>query len=346
MSAALPAALEAGGLDVRVLLPAYRPVLAATAAHRRELASFAATARLPAARLLEAPLPSGVPALARRLPGALRSRWRPLPGPCVRQRLARQRPALRAARAHRRPARRRVEPARLAAAGAPLQRLADGARARVPALRRRRPGGDRDVRPQPRVPGALPARDRSRGRAAAGRLLGRRRRVLRPPLVPQGGARVRRCDHDGQPDLRAGDPARAARVRACRACSPRARGDLHGILNGIDDARLGPGDRPALAQRYDAARPGGEARQQARAAGADRVARGPRRAALRLRRPAHPAEGRGPDRGGRAHRRGAGADRRPRLGRDASWRTRCGRSPTRIRARSRSGSASTSGSRT
>jgi starch synthase len=62
VGAALPAALEACGLDVRVLLPAYRPVLAATAGHRRELAAFAATARFPAARLLEAPLPSGVPA--------------------------------------------------------------------------------------------------------------------------------------------------------------------------------------------------------------------------------------------------------------------------------------------
>jgi starch synthase len=62
VSAALPAALEAGGLDVRVLLPAYRPVLAATAAHTRELARFAASARFPAARLREAPLPSGVPA--------------------------------------------------------------------------------------------------------------------------------------------------------------------------------------------------------------------------------------------------------------------------------------------
>ena len=62
VSAALPAALEAGGLDVHVLLPAYRQVLAATAAHRRELAAFAASRSFPAARLLEAPLPSGVPA--------------------------------------------------------------------------------------------------------------------------------------------------------------------------------------------------------------------------------------------------------------------------------------------
>jgi len=61
VSAALPAALEACGADVRVLLPGYRPVLAATK-NRRELATFAATDRFPAARLLEAPLPSGVPA--------------------------------------------------------------------------------------------------------------------------------------------------------------------------------------------------------------------------------------------------------------------------------------------
>jgi starch synthase len=62
VGAALPPALEACGLDVRVLMPAYRPVLAATAGHRRQLAKFAATARFPAAQLFEAPLPSGVPA--------------------------------------------------------------------------------------------------------------------------------------------------------------------------------------------------------------------------------------------------------------------------------------------
>jgi starch synthase len=62
VSAALPAALESRGLDVRVLLPAYRPVLAATTRNRREIAAFAATARFPAALVFEAPLPSGVPA--------------------------------------------------------------------------------------------------------------------------------------------------------------------------------------------------------------------------------------------------------------------------------------------
>src|SRR5215468_2489266 len=61
VSAALPRALAAAGLDIRVLLPAYRPVLAA-AAHAHVVTTLAATPRFPAARLLEARLPSGVPA--------------------------------------------------------------------------------------------------------------------------------------------------------------------------------------------------------------------------------------------------------------------------------------------
>ncbi len=61
VSAALPAALASCGLEVRVLLPAYRSVLAAAGA-AREIARIAGSARFPAATLLEAPLASGVPA--------------------------------------------------------------------------------------------------------------------------------------------------------------------------------------------------------------------------------------------------------------------------------------------
>ena len=59
VSAALPEALVRGGLDVRVLLPAYRAVLVA-AADRRELARIPGTRHFPKARLYEASLPTGV----------------------------------------------------------------------------------------------------------------------------------------------------------------------------------------------------------------------------------------------------------------------------------------------
>jgi len=63
VSAALPAALKALGLDPRILLPGYRPVLAQLQ-KCREVARFAATADFPAARLLQGQTPSGVPLLA------------------------------------------------------------------------------------------------------------------------------------------------------------------------------------------------------------------------------------------------------------------------------------------
>jgi starch synthase len=58
--AALPKALVDAGVDVRVLLPGYEAVLAALPA-ARECAALAPAAELPAARLLEARLPSQVP---------------------------------------------------------------------------------------------------------------------------------------------------------------------------------------------------------------------------------------------------------------------------------------------
>ena len=61
VSAGLPAALEALGHDVRVLLPAYPPVLAA-ALHRRAFVEIPATVHFPACTVHQSPLPSGVPA--------------------------------------------------------------------------------------------------------------------------------------------------------------------------------------------------------------------------------------------------------------------------------------------
>jgi starch synthase len=61
VSAALPAALEGLGHDVRVLLPAYPSVLEA-AAYRRPFVEIPATAHFPACTVHQSPLPSGVPA--------------------------------------------------------------------------------------------------------------------------------------------------------------------------------------------------------------------------------------------------------------------------------------------
>jgi starch synthase len=61
VAAALPVALRQIGLDARLLLPGYPAVLSALAG-ARNIGSIDAIARLPAARLLEAELPNGVPA--------------------------------------------------------------------------------------------------------------------------------------------------------------------------------------------------------------------------------------------------------------------------------------------
>jgi starch synthase len=61
VAGALPVALRQIGLDARVLLPGYPAVLAALAG-ARNVGHIDAVARLPAARVLEAELPTGVPA--------------------------------------------------------------------------------------------------------------------------------------------------------------------------------------------------------------------------------------------------------------------------------------------
>jgi starch synthase len=60
VSAALPAALAARGIDARVLLPGYRQVLAQLP-DRREIARFAPMADFPSARLLQGQMAAGVP---------------------------------------------------------------------------------------------------------------------------------------------------------------------------------------------------------------------------------------------------------------------------------------------
>jgi len=63
VSAAFPAATRALGLDARILLPGYRPVLAQLP-DCREVARFAPTADFPRARLLQGRTPSAVPLYA------------------------------------------------------------------------------------------------------------------------------------------------------------------------------------------------------------------------------------------------------------------------------------------
>jgi len=62
VSAALPAALATLGVDARILLPGYRPVLAHLPACR-EIARFAPSADFPGSRLLQGRMASGVPLL-------------------------------------------------------------------------------------------------------------------------------------------------------------------------------------------------------------------------------------------------------------------------------------------
>ncbi|MDO8465670.1 MAG: glycogen/starch synthase, partial [Gallionella sp.] len=68
VSGALPAALRAIGVDVRVLLPGYRQVIAQLAQHKT-LASFDNLPGFPSARLLSGVMANGVPLFVLDCPG-------------------------------------------------------------------------------------------------------------------------------------------------------------------------------------------------------------------------------------------------------------------------------------
>ena len=127
-----------------------------------------------------------------------------------------------------------------------LQRLADGARAGVPA-RRARARGRGDDHPQPRLPGKLfDARCCAALELAAGGVLARAARVLRPALVPERRHVLRRRHHHRQPDLCARDPDRRARLRPGRRCCATRRDALqrhperhrHRVWDPASDARI------------------------------------------------------------------------------------------------------------
>ena len=101
VAAALPAALITEGVDVRVLMPAYRGV-PEQAGPARVVARLPATAEFPDADLYQSALPSGVPAYVLDCAALYDRAGRSLSGR-RRSRLQRQRAALRPPRARRRP---------------------------------------------------------------------------------------------------------------------------------------------------------------------------------------------------------------------------------------------------
>jgi len=80
VSGALPAALRALGVDVRVLLPGYRPVLAQLE-RPRTVARFETLKGFPASRLISAVMPNGVPLLVLDCPELYQRDGGPYQGP-------------------------------------------------------------------------------------------------------------------------------------------------------------------------------------------------------------------------------------------------------------------------
>ena len=233
VAAALPAALITEGVDVRVLMPAYRGV-PEQAGPARIVARLPATAEFPGADLYQSALPSGVPGLPARLCGALRSPGRSLSGRRRRDYADNARRFARLAHA----AALLGDGGKSACPGSPMSCTATTGRPDLrPAYLRHaiaRARSDVDDGSQPGVPGRVRGQ-LERGRSACPQR--RSRSTASNTTVAtsflKAGLFHASALSDRQPDVRRRDPARATRLRSGGA--PRRRsGVLHGILNGID----------------------------------------------------------------------------------------------------------------
>src|SRR3989304_5427158 len=219
---ALPRALRAMGVDVRVLLPGYPAVLGAVR-RKRLVAAIGAQHGFPPSRLLRCEAPHAQPLYAIDCP-ALYAREG-----LYQDRAQRDWPdnALRFG---------------LLARGAAILARGIAPRAWRPAVLH---CNDWHAPPTPpRIPRAP--------RPAAAELRDRGIGVPRPDFVPESGTGLLGPDHHGEPHLRARNPGRGARLRAGRRAAREKRA-AHGDPERNRHGRLGPEarspDRAALRAR-------------------------------------------------------------------------------------------------
>ena len=308
---ALPPALAREGIEVRTLVPGYPAVMAAIA-DAETVHVFpdlhGGPARLVAGRAADLDL------FAARRPAPVRATGEPLSRGGW-QGVARQRAALRGTRAMRGGDGSRRRPV-LRAADRARARLAGRTRTGVSAFRSALLVPLRDDRPQPRVPGPVPARALAGDRTSARLVRCRWRRILRHDRLSQGRPRARRSrDHRvtdlcrGNPDGRGGDGARRPPAPARQLPVRHSQRDRR---DGVEP-RDGPAPRRAL-RCASAAR---ARSQQDGVAVAPRPGRRATRVRIRRREPAHVAE-----RHRRAHRGAARAASRRRAARRPRRRRR------------------------